>query len=29
MALFESLSGRLGRIADAMRSKSRVTETDI
>ncbi|MGI6508586.1 MAG: signal recognition particle protein [Saccharofermentanales bacterium] len=29
MALFESLSSRLGRIADAMRGKSRVTEKDI
>lgn len=29
MALFENLSSRLGRIADAMRGKSRVTEKDI
>lgn len=29
MALFESLSSRLSRVADAMRGKSRVTEKDI
>ncbi|NMB29797.1 MAG: signal recognition particle protein, partial [Clostridiaceae bacterium] len=29
MSLFENLSSRLGRIADAMRGKSRVTEKDV